>query len=308
MRDFLSRYSGKEILYCSNPGNGGDAFIAHATFRLFEELAIRYNVVPYDYKTEGMTIFYGGGGNLIEGRYHHAQIFLGNNVGRGNSIVLLPHTVRGHLDLLAGSSDVTVICRETFSYDALRAAGLPAERLYLSEDMAFTIDPAGLAETKKGSGTGYFFRTDAESAGKQAIPEGNLDVSMCWNGDHWVDPEFTEAVCRSIVLYLNRFETVVTDRLHVGIMGALCGKRVFLHPNDYYKNRAVYDHSLYRYPNVTFMDGGTEDLQERNVETSVKEPAAVGEAVAVSTAGSPHPVHSGLLEKLRSRLSRSIFP
>lgn len=304
IRDFLSRYSGKEILYCPNPGNGGDAFIAHAAFRLFEELAIRYTVVQYDHISEGKTIFYGGGGNLIEGRYHHAHTFLSNNVGKGNTIALLPHTIRGHIDLLAGSSEVTVICRETISYDALRSAGLPFERLYLSEDLAFTIDPAGLAELKKGNGTGYFMRTDLESTGMCAIPAGNLDVSMCWNGDFWIDPEFTEAVCRSIVLYLNRFETVVTDRLHVGIMGALCGKRVFLHPNDYYKNRAVYEHTLNRYPNVTFMDDGTQDLQDGNVETSVDEPEAMGESEAVSPGGGAHP---GLMERLRSRLSRGIF-
>ena len=254
IRRFLSRYSGQEVLYCPNPGNGGDAFISHAAYRLFEELSIGYEVLLHEQRAEGRTILYGGGGNLIEGRYPHAHHFLANNIGRGNSIVVLPHTVRGYGEFLAEASDVTVICRETVSYDALRESGMPADRLLLGEDLAFTIDPADFAEIRKGEGTGLFLRVDVESAGKMPIPQGNIDISMCWNGDLWDDPEFTAAVCRSIVLYINRFETVVTDRLHVGIMAALYGKKVILHPNDYYKVRAVYLHSLERYRNVTFMD------------------------------------------------------
>jgi hypothetical protein len=45
---------------------------------------------------------------------------------------------------------------------------------------------------------------------------------------------------------------VVTDRLHIAIAGALLGLEVELHPNSYYKNRAVYDYSLRRFSNVRF--------------------------------------------------------
>lgn len=42
-----------------------------------------------------------------------------------------------------------------------------------------------------------------------------------------------------------------TNRLHVGIVGALLGKRVVLHDNSYGKNRAVWEHSLAgRFPDV----------------------------------------------------------
>jgi len=308
IREFLSRYSGREVLYCPNPGNGGDAFIAHATFRLFEELGIGYETVPYKHITDGMTLFYGGGGNLIEGRYPHAHHFLTNNIGRGNSIVVLPHTVRGYGEFLAGASDVTVICRETVSYDALREAGLPEGRLYLSEDMAFSIDPFDFGVRKQGSGTGFFFRGDVESTGANEIPEGNLDISMCWNGDLWEDPEFTAAVCRSIALHIDRFETVVTDRLHVGIVGALLGKRVLLHPNDYYKIKAVYDHSLHRYLNVTFIDGGAEGRNGGDADDSFSEPAAVEEAQAAPPSDPLNKGQSGLLERLKSQIKHRLFP
>lgn len=287
IREFLSRYAGREILYCPNPGNGGDAFIAHATFGLFREFSIRYETVTHDRIVENSTVFYGGGGNLVEGRYHHAHGFISNNIGRGNHIVVLPHSVLGHGDFLAAAPEVTVICRETVSYDALRAAGLPDERLYLSEDLAFCIDPAAFDEPRRGDGTAHFLRRDVESRGRVPIPADNLDISMCWNGDLWHDPAFTEAVCRSMALHINKFESVVTDRLHVGIMSALYGKKVFLHPNDYFKIEAVYRHSLIRYPNVTFMEdedpGPTPEVGEVEVDGSLLDTEPRSDAAAVET-------------------------
>lgn len=45
--------------------------------------------------------------------------------------------------------------------------------------------------------------------------------------------------------------TIYTDRLHVGILGAMLGKQVHLYPTKYDKLQGVYEYTLHRYSNVT---------------------------------------------------------
>lgn len=306
IRDFLARYTDKDIIYCPNPGNGGDGFIAHAAFTLFDALSIRYGFMHFDEQVQGKTIFYGGGGNLIEGRYPHAHQFLTNNLGNGNSIVILPSTVKGFQEMLAQAPDLTILCRESVSYSSLRESGFPSAQLFLCDDLAFSIDPATLAVPQKGSGDGYFFRRDIESTGNQPIPDGNMDISMCWNGDLWDDPVFTEAVCRSIVLYINRFETIWTDRLHVAIMSAIYGKKVLFYPNDYFKNKAVYEQTLHRYPNVTFMEPEGQDTSVMNHEVDQPSPMQQSGGIETMPLSQDIPADPGLWNRLKERISRQL--
>ena len=51
---------------------------------------------------------------------------------------------------------------------------------------------------------------------------------------------------------------VLTTRLHVGILAALLGKRTYVFEGVYHKIRAIYDHSLSGYENVSFIPGGDE--------------------------------------------------
>jgi hypothetical protein len=45
---FLKQYTGKEVVYCANPGNAGDALIAHTTFQLFEKLDIKLEIIRHE--------------------------------------------------------------------------------------------------------------------------------------------------------------------------------------------------------------------------------------------------------------------
>ena len=53
---------------------------------------------------------------------------------------------------------------------------------------------------------------------------------------------------------LQKYEQVNTDRLHIAIAATLLGKKVKLFPNSYYKNRAVFEYSLKRFSNVSFVE------------------------------------------------------
>jgi hypothetical protein len=53
--------------------------------------------------------------------------------------------------------------------------------------------------------------------------------------------------------FINDFEVVNTNRLHVAIGVALLGKHVKFYPNSYFKYRAVYEYSMQKFNNVEFM-------------------------------------------------------
>jgi exopolysaccharide biosynthesis predicted pyruvyltransferase EpsI len=51
-----------------------------------------------------------------------------------------------------------------------------------------------------------------------------------------------------------KYKKIDTDRLHVAIGATLLEKKVTLFPNSYYKNKAVYDYSLRKFPNISFIE------------------------------------------------------
>ena len=95
------------------------------------------------------------------------------------------------------------------------------------------------------------FRTDSESLGKYSFPD-SIDISHILRygiysetAAHYTSFQF--------LTFLNRYEEIRTDRLHVCIAGALLGKQVQLYPGNYYKCEAVYQHSIRdRFPNVSW--------------------------------------------------------
>ncbi len=256
IEDFLKKYPGQEVVYCANPGNAGDAIMAHATFQLFEKLNIRPQVIGYKDVVKDKVVFYSGGGNLVEGKYRHAFHFINNNYRQNREIILLPHTVHGYDDLLLSAKNLTIICREKISYQYLAAAGFPPERLFLAHDMAFLLPETEFQDFhQKGLGVANCFRTDMESTGLFVIPADNVDISLSWNGELWHRPDFAKNVTHSLACYLSAFETVKTDRLHIAILAGILGKKVVLYPNNYYKIKAVYTYSMKDvFPNVTFIE------------------------------------------------------
>ena len=136
------------ILYIPNPGNAGDALIAHATRQMFDRLNLDYEWVN-DYRSfdpRGRVVIYGGGGNLVP-LYAVASEALRWADGRARRLILLPHTVSGHEELIAGLGPATdLVCRERVSYDHVRGT-VRAASCYLADDLAFSIDAAATLAT-----------------------------------------------------------------------------------------------------------------------------------------------------------------
>jgi exopolysaccharide biosynthesis predicted pyruvyltransferase EpsI len=256
IEDFLKKYSNQNVVYCANPGNAGDALIAHATFQIFEKLNIYPEIIKHEELVYDKIIFYAGGGNLVEDRYKHAYHFINNNIRQNREIILLPHTIYGYSELLLSATNLTIICREKISYQHLLEIGFPSNKLFLAHDLAFHLSKTEFEEyLMNGAGIANCFRTDQESTAAFTIQNDNIDISLSWNGELWHRPDFAKNVTHSLASYLSAFETVKTDRLHIAILAGILGKKVVLFPNNYYKINAVFEYSIKNsFENIILME------------------------------------------------------
>lgn len=97
------------------------------------------------------------------------------------------------------------------------------------------------------------FRTDIEKTEIQT-PKGNIDASLVFNFGV-TSPIKSDFTVHHLLKFLEKTETINTNRLHIAIAAALLGKRVNFSSNNYFKCRAVYEHSLQKqFPNVKWID------------------------------------------------------
>lgn len=242
-REYLQRYAGHTVDFYRFPGNYGDSLIWHGTMRLLTELTITVHEVTMDNAPNNAVLLIDGGGNFVD-EYTDVKDFLVNKGDAYREVLILPHSIKGEAQaavLNALAADVTVFCRERVSA-AFLAERLYKAKVYIWHDCAFYNVMAPVAA---GSGILYAFRCDKESV-RSDLPVGNIDLSY----DGWAKKPLDTLVAAMVP-----FAEVHTDRLHLGILGALLGKQVRLFPNSYYKNQAVFDYSLSRFSNVVFKCG-----------------------------------------------------
>ncbi len=273
---FLNQYKEKEIWYKPNPGNGGDALIAFATYTLFKKHGIKYHIIRGNEDLSGRIVFFGGGGNLVN-YYNHGADFIRGTHQIANELVVLPHTIRGHEELMSElGENTTLIAREEPSFEYI-SQFKKIGNCHLMRDMVFDLDidsafgplaPAprliplirkrsvARAVLKKGKDISYFtkrrdtsnvlyaFRTDAEKTDID-IPEENVDVTAWVNLDYdMTDEAKVMETSKRIFRFLNQFETIHSNRLHVGIASSLLDKETHFYDNSYNKNKSVYEFSM----------------------------------------------------------------
>ena len=289
LEEYLESLGDAPLCFKPNPGNAGDSTLTHATFQLLHKLGKHFRLFGRrSYRPGRSILVYAGGGNLTY--YDHARKFILKHHRSAQRLVILPHTICHNEPLLGElGSNVDLICREEISFDHVRKHARRANVL-LMEDVAFHLDVrdtldtdtdrllpkllsrhlletplrnAGrllLSVTARGhrqaanedGGILNCFRTDIEKSSIE-IPRDNIDLSVRFAfGTH------DEAVCRYasalVFRFINRFDEIRTNRLHIAIAGALLGKKVRFHSNSYYKCKAVYDYSMkHRFPNVEWM-------------------------------------------------------
>lgn len=272
LHDFAARAD--DLCYIPNPGNAGDALIASSTWQLFDTIGLRPRVVPAARVPKGASAIYSGGGNLTPD-YHDCADFLERCMSVGvKEAVVLPHTIRGHAKLLHRLDErFTLICRDQASLEWCNSI-TRAETMF-SHDLALLLDVRRLLGRCRGlvpltsliistskarhlrsylrwrrytrsvqpvNGTLQVFRADVEAVAGH--PGNRLeDIPGAYYGE-FIDRVENDFVAKDMLEVIERAGVIVTNRLHVGIAGALLGKRVLLFDNSYGKNRDVYHSSL----------------------------------------------------------------
>lgn len=255
----------KNITYIPNPGNLGDCLIAKATYDFFAQNNISYQL----YKGgQPETIVYGGGGIWVKDLYLKSFSKILKLMQKAQKIVILPSSVYD-CPFLVNILDqrFVVFCREKQTFDYLTAQKTGA-KIILDHDMAFrmtaqtfqtplTVTPEQkllLAKMypvlKRINSKVQFLRKDVEKSNSY---ESHYDLSSAFGSRKMPYQD----VCFATTLMLaavDLFNTVITDRLHVGIAAALMGKEVYLLDNSYKKVSGVYARSLSQYGNIHLCD------------------------------------------------------
>lgn len=287
--DYLNTYSNDLVYYCPNPGNGGDAIIAYSTYQIFNELGIKYKIARLGDNLKNKIVIYGGGGQLVKLYDSYGLRFIRRYHNVAKKLIILPHTINLHKKYIeVFNQNIDIICRESTSYDYVKQINTKIN-VYLMNDMAFNIDiyktfsdamritniiqfdlhyfsqsnkyrigklaryiKNMLINNSDMKGVLNCFRIDQERSNIK-IPRDNFDISNKF-GILTFTPNIALRITYLLLKYLNKFEVINTNRLHMGIGGALLGKQVNFYPNSYWKNEAVYFYSLKNhYPNVNWM-------------------------------------------------------
>ncbi|XHH09889.1 MAG: polysaccharide pyruvyl transferase family protein [Candidatus Bathyarchaeia archaeon] len=153
------------------------------------------------------------------------------------------------------SQEIFLFCREKYSYNLMNSINLPNNvNICLSDDTALYLSSADLAKiTFNIPHPSKLYdlvclRTDKESAVKRSILTKELKNDAVLAKDISEYSSFPQFVSLA-----QHAERIYTDRLHVAILGSIFGKKTCLFPNSYFKNKGVFEYSLFKKPCMKFV-------------------------------------------------------
>lgn len=245
--------AGREVIYIPNAGNFGDGLIRYGAKQLFHDMGIvhhelnigygrvRYQLMPYLLRAKKYYFVYGGGGAWSDA-FGFGHRIASTIAKRTDALTVLPSTFGFPVNLQGGT---------LYRRDKTRSAdNAPTSRF--CHDMAFYVacreKNQGLNYGAPSHELGIMMRQDEESRFADVkMPAGNRDLSL--EGDHMsVADEFLREVAQ--------YETVYSDRLHIGIAGCITGRKLKVIPNNYFKTQAIFASSIAPYfsDHVELMD------------------------------------------------------
>lgn len=282
----IKSYSGKKIVCIPNAGNAGDAFINLGMYHLLKSTGIEWEIGSRDGFYPNRVIVHSGGGSLID-EYPNAGTFIQRNHEICHAFILLPHTIRGHIDLLRNlSSNCHIFAREKNSFNFIEEHAIGGANKYIGHDMAFILEDSVIKnesfdlqfllhkDIRYAWLNAYLrilvsricnkslsaIRIDSEST-EVPIPSNNNDLSMLFSSGHlfgthmYMSPGTCASTAKIFRLILRMFDVIETNRLHIAIMSAIFGLNVTMRDNSYGKNRDVFIHSMDGiFPKVNFIE------------------------------------------------------
>lgn len=221
--DMFAELMGRRIGFVPLPGSRGDSLIEAGAAQLLRSFGVdhcridRRDLTP-DLAQRGIDqLVVSGGGNMGKtyvDTWKVRQLALSTRL----PVTVLPQSFTDTAEDLDPYQRVYARERVSLALD---------KRLRLGPDLALAFAPSG-ALPEPVFGAALFLRKDWESV----QPERSR--SLC-------DPV---KLCRTLEEFLclaALFRVVITDRLHFAIAALIARRHVFLLPNAYHKNRAMYD-------------------------------------------------------------------
>jgi exopolysaccharide biosynthesis predicted pyruvyltransferase EpsI len=271
VREFLSEFRNRRVVYVHNPGNAGDSVIACAMMEALTQQNITWDLATLDGDVTGRIVLIPGGGNLVP-MYDHVATAIRNFVRKAKLLVVLPHTIAGHPEVLSLLDESCVVfCRDATNYRYVLEQ-TDRCKVYIGHDLTFFLNgpewlnanyttqrqdfflsrmEKDVYDWRGALANARFFRTDAEHMGR--FKPGDIDISALFESGAW--PETAPTDAWAFLEAIRLAENIETDRLHVAIGAAILGKPCNLYDNSYGKNRAVYRHSIRHYfPSIKFIE------------------------------------------------------
>ncbi len=247
--EILTAQRGRKIALLLNLGNRGDGVIHMGGRRLLSSLGltwqeIRETEAPAKIDAEVLLVF--GGGAFCRGT-HTLPDLIEAYAPQVRQVVILPasfelESPRVRRFVQTWDAKYTVFCREKMSYGQLTRAGLKPKHIYLSHDLAFWNDLQPWALMSHADTVGIFRRDREAVFDRRPLHLPGMDISRGPD----TQPE-------RLLDYVARYSVVHTDRTHAAITAAMMGREVWLYRNAYFKNQAIYEHSLAHLGNVRFI-------------------------------------------------------
>jgi hypothetical protein len=246
----LLELRGRDFAVLLNGGSRGDGVTHLGGRQLLEKLGIiarEFREADDLSHLQGDVLLIHGAGAMARRTRSFCRM-MRSVAPRFTTVVLLPSTfdlevpqVRAFAEMW--DSKYHVFCREVVSFGALQAAQPRPKKLLLGQDLAFHADLTEWAG-RPAAGRAGIFRRDAE-AGYGKLPR-NFDVCEDASYGSAREPE-------RLLDFVARFSEIHTDRSHAAIVGAMMKRKVVFYRNSYFKNQAIYDHSLAPLPHVRFV-------------------------------------------------------
>lgn len=266
----------RHMIFMQNDGNFGDSLIRYGTMKFFEDLGLQFVEFDMKSRTDKLVCLLTGLMDRFTDKYlfvysSNGAWSVATNSGYRNirrqrkatkNLFLLPTTFEKYrMDM-----DFLVYARDCFqSKDFIRDKPFCHDMaFYLALIAPERVLPQRTLPTKR---TGVMLRTDNESHVHIAEElQRNYDISAF--GGHRDNPQ-------DFLRYIDQFEHIITDRLHVGIGGVLLGKKVTLLNGSYFKIKAIYDSSIAGiFDNVEFIENPSETFIRECIALSQSQASA----------------------------------
>lgn len=251
LAQLLTDLRGREMVALLNRGNRGDGVIHMGGRQLMASLGVNcreYRETDDLSTMNGDVLLIYGAGALSRGTHTLPRLLI-SIAPRFSEIVILPSSFdlsepRVQDFVETWNEKYTVFCRELVSFEAIRQARAKPKTLLLGHDLAFHANLSEWA-ARPHEGRAGLFRQDNEAAYGRLPRNLNVFEDASYGSDR--EPE-------KLLNFVARFSEIHTDRTHGAISAAMMGRRVIFYRNNYFKNRAIYDHSLAGLPNVRFVN------------------------------------------------------